>query len=1013
MSETFARGLVLAMLATGALGASAAQDQTIFEQRRASHWAWQPLKAQEPPGVIHKGWARDPIDRFILAKLEDHGIDPAPAADRRTLLRRVSFALVGLPPTPKEAAAFLADNSPDAYERVVDRLLASPRFGEHWARHWMDLVRYADTLGNESDAPIPNAWQYRDYLIRAFNEDVPYDQLVIEHIAGDRLDHPRRHPQEGFNESIIGTGFFWMNEGKRSPVDVRQAQADCFDNKIDVLCKTFLGLTVGCARCHDHKFDAITQADYYALYGYLKSSRYTQAMLNADALDAQAAELRERKERLRDAAAGVLLEQSHDLARYMLGAAQASSKPVEAVPAEMELSPARLEQWVKALKQPVNEDHPLFPWVKLAELGSEANSDALAARWHEIVTQLEARAKEATKTSSRDGDIELSDFAGRGYSGWFSEDQAFGSAPLRAGDFLMGDSPDHPIVSMITGGAWAHSGAISRRLQGTLRSPTFTITRRYLHVFASGRAARINVNVEHFVMIQDPLYAGLRHVLNDDQPKWHTFDLGLWKGREAYVEFADTTTPDLHDNAPAGIGADGYLAINRVLLSDQGAPATAEPPGALSILGNGPFDSLRTIAEKYQSIVEDSLAAFQKGELPDRPGAGARAALLDFLIRNGLLEGSGTALDRDVHSRLGEILGEFHQIETALAEPLRAPATVDGTPEDEYVFLRGSHKNPGALAPRRMLSAISGASPPPGSGRLELARKFAHPKNPFISRVLVNRVWHHLLGRGIVASTDNFGALGDPPTHPELLDYLASRFIADGWLIKKLIRHIVLSSTFQMSSHGGERAEEIDPENKLLHRAMLRRLEGEAIRDQILQISGRLDTKMYGPGVEIFLTPFLEGNYVADYGKPKSSGPLDGDGRRSVYQMVRRNFLPPMMVAFDTPPPINTSGRRLTSNVPSQALILMNDPFVIQQARLWAERILSAKEPDTASRVRQMYEDAYCRPPTDSEIALALQFLDEHGAELGVPKEQRAADVKLWTDLAHVLMNVKEFIFLG
>ena len=271
--------------------ATAAANRPDMGQRRATHWAWQPVRASAPPAVEDEGWVRTRVDRFILARLEAAGLQPAPPADRRSLLRRIHFAMLGLPPTPEEVEDFLEDQAPDSLERVVDRLLASPRFGERWARHWMDLVRYSDTLGNEADKPIPNAWRYRDYLVRAFNADLPYDRLILEHLGGDLLDDPRCLSDGGDNESVLGTAFFWMTEGKRSPVDLRQAQADSFDNCLDVMSKTFLGLTLACARCHDHKFDPVTQEDYYGLYGYLKSSRYTQTLLNRVELDAAAARL--------------------------------------------------------------------------------------------------------------------------------------------------------------------------------------------------------------------------------------------------------------------------------------------------------------------------------------------------------------------------------------------------------------------------------------------------------------------------------------------------------------------------------------------------------------------------------------------------------------------------------------------------------------------------------------------------------------------------------------------------
>ena len=249
-------------------------------EARAKHWSFRPIRAPEPPEVRDRAWPKDPIDRFILAALEAKGLAPAPEADRRTLIRRATFDLIGLPPEPAEIDAFLADEAPDAFEKVVDRLLASPHYGERWGRHWLDLVRYAETAGHEFDYDLPGASGYRDYVIRALNADLPYDQFVVEQVAGDLLDRPRRHPTEGFNESVLGTGFFSLGEGTHSPVDLREEEAQRLDNQIDVFSKAFLGLTVACARCHDHKFDAISTKDYYALAGYLQSSRHVQAFID-------------------------------------------------------------------------------------------------------------------------------------------------------------------------------------------------------------------------------------------------------------------------------------------------------------------------------------------------------------------------------------------------------------------------------------------------------------------------------------------------------------------------------------------------------------------------------------------------------------------------------------------------------------------------------------------------------------------------------------------------------------
>ncbi len=362
---------------------------------------------------------------------------------------------------------------------------------------------------------------------------------------------------------------------------------------------------------------------------------------------------------------------------------------------------------------------------------------------------------------------------------------------------------------------------------------------------------------------------------------------------------------------------------------------------------------------------------------------------------------------------MAALLHEQAQERAALTAQIKSSATavalVDQNGVNEHVLLRGSPKTPGPETARRYLEALGGADQPPiasGSGRLELARQMVEPRGPLTSRVMVNRVWHHLFGRGIVASVDNFGVLGEEPSHPELLDYLANEFVGDGWSLKRLIRRLMLSSSYQMSSHPDGAGDKADPLNLLLHRANLRRLEGEAIRDALLLVSGRLDNKLYGPSVDVFLTPFMEGR-----GRP-ASGPLDGAGRRSVYTKIRRNFLPPMMMAFDMPSPFSTMGRRTVSNVPAQPLILLNDPFVVLMAQLWAERTLASVDRSAADRIRAMYLDGFSREPTDAELAAALTFVAEEDELLTLPADRRPHDKKLWADFAHVLINTKEFIFI-
>ncbi|MBI4601046.1 MAG: DUF1553 domain-containing protein [Planctomycetes bacterium] len=845
-------------------GLQAGEGRFDLEERRREHWSWRAVEPRTPPPVEGAGWARTPVDLFLLARLEAEGLRPAPEADRRVLARRLAHDLTGLPPDPGSVEDFLADGSPDAHERLVDRLLASPAFGERWARRWLDLVRYAETLGHEFDYPVPHAWRYRDYVIRAFDEDVSYDRFAAEHIAGDLLEEPRRDPW-GRDASAAGTAFFWLTQQTHSPVDLRQARAEVVDNQIDVLAKTFLGLTAACARCHDHKFDAISTRDYYALHAILTSSRYRQAALPSEEIDAKVEALRRVGGEMR-----ALAEEAR-----ALGTAGASAPGAGTPPA------LAFEEWIP---------------------------DGLAFE---------------------------------------------GERP-RGPDCRLTGGEDAPALERVPAG-WVHSARLSRRLQGALRSPTFRLDRRFVHLLTAGKA-RVNLVIDGFTLIRDPIYGGLKRLVETEAPHWVTFDAGMWPGRPAYLELLDLSTPDLADSARgAGYGPDGWIAAGAVLLSDGPAPEGRE--------GLEPFPRWT-------------------------PPAGSAAA-----------------------DRLAAIAREHRRIEASLPEPVLVPAMAEGTGEDGHVLVRGDPGSLGEPVERRFLEAIAGRGQPPvgpGSGRRELARHVTDPANPFFARVMANRVWHHLFGRGIVPTTDDFGALGEPPSHPELLDWLAARFREDRWSVKSLVRLLAASSAYRMSSAASDPGAELrDPEDRLLHRMRARRMEGEAIRDAILALSGRLERGTPGPPVPVHLTPFLEGR-----GRPATSGPLDGAGRRSIYVEVRRNFLSPMMLAFDTPVPATTVGRRSESNVPAQALILMNDPFVAGQADLWARKALRSGPDSAEERVRGLYLEAFSRPPGPEELAEALRFLEEQGEARGLPPAARAFDEKVWADLCHAMFNVKELIFV-
>ncbi len=870
-------------------------DTFPLAERKAKHWAWKPIAHVEATAVKRADWPADDIDQFVLAKLEERGLSPAATTDRRTLLRRVYFALNGLPPTPAEAAEFVADKAPtrEALARVVDRLLDSPHFGERWARHWLDLVRYAETLGHEFDYPLAHAHQYRDYVIRALNADVPYDRFVVEHVAGDLLREgetgrggereknktqqsaaslplslspplplSRLHPTDGYNESLLATGFWFLGEDKHAPVDAKAEQAARIDNQLDVFSKTFLGLTVACARCHDHKFDAIRTSDYYALAGFLQSSRRQTAYLDPHGkIDAAVAELKRSRSE------------------------QTSNSKI-----------AKTRDVPEGTK--LFEDFTATSFVDLQHPSASPESRERIADNSPLTTH-------------------HSPLPHR----WFATGWAFGDGPNR-----------HGVV---------HSGELAPRLRGVLRSPTFTITHPQILYRLAGQNARVRLILDGYQMMD---FSGLLfngttfEVKTDGKWVWHrqAGDLQNHLGRRAYIELIDD--------------GDGWIACESIWFSNGGR----EPVGQASSL----------------SEIE--------------------------------------SLDRQAGSLSHEI-----------PEPMRAVAICDGNAVNEHVFIRGSHKNLGPEVGRRNLEALDGIDQPivdheAGSGRLQLALRLIDAKsNPFVPRVAVNRVWHHLFGRGIVESVDNFGVLGKEPTHPELLDHLAESFVADGWSLKRLIRRIVLTNAWQQSSEPqspelAKKAHDVDPQNLWLHRAPIHRLESEAIRDSMLLIAGRLDRKSFGPSVPVHLTPFMQGR-----GRPGNSGPLDGDGRRSIYTSVNRNFLSPMMLAFDTPIPFTTIGRRNVSNVPAQALILMNDPFVLDMSKHWAERSLKEQpEVTPEQRIERLYLDAFTRSPTAAEQAEALAFLHEQAKSYSLPADAWSRNAQVWTDLCHVLFNVKEFVFV-
>jgi cytochrome c553 len=882
--------------------APAPKEPGWYERAAREHWAFRPVRALQPGASIDSYW------RAALA-----GRPAAALASRRAWIRRAAFVLTGLPPTAEEIAAFEKDGS---YERAVDRLLASPHFGEHWARHWMDVVRYGETRGYEWNYEIVGAWRYRDYLIRAFNADLPYDQFVREHIAGDLLARPR--VAGGVVESLIATAFYRLGEaGHDDCIQFREISLDVVDNQIDTLAKAFQGMTVSCARCHDHKLDPIPQADYRALFGMLNSSRALTHTLDTSA-----------------------------------ASVDPSLKP--AIRAEL----ARL--WRSAsLELPAKGkgrtafDHPLLPWLALRNTADfSATWAALAQRYREE--------RDARAAFNRSGFGEL--------TGWTAT--GTGLRQTRAGDFAVALTGEKALQAVLPRGY--HTNAVSDRANGALRSPRLAKDKKYvsLRVMGGRFAAR------RTVLDNCAIGEGYK-LIDNEQPQW--VRLSTAYAQKALPEFVEVVTKSDNPRIPDRPGMikateaelaapQSYFGMTGAVLHD-GAASPKEELAHLDRLFAVPVTTEAELLERYRQVVREAVEAWAADRATDDD-----VRWIAAMLQAGVLPNSASASER-----LRELVEQYRAAERALP----TPQTIDGLGEDE----------PAPGVARGFLSKIGPAMPSPakGSGRRELAETIVRTDNPLTARVMVNRLWAHVFGRGLVRTVDNFGREGEAPSHPELLDHLAAQFVADGWSVKRTLRRMVLSEPFRLST---ELATKDD--NRLLQHYPLRRLSAEAVRDQILAVSGRLDRTLYGPSIApARLEP-------QDY-RRLFNGPLDGAGRRSLYTQITRMEGPKFLEIFDYPNPMAARGARDVTNVPAQALALLNDPFVRQQAEFWASGILKLSP---ERRVAAMFETALGRAASAEE----RDRFDTLAAKLTAL--HKGDEAKAWRDVAHAIFNLKEFVYL-
>ncbi|WP_419190333.1 PSD1 and planctomycete cytochrome C domain-containing protein [Saltatorellus ferox] len=966
--------------------------------------------AELPAAILERadsegnGAQRDWIDVALEARLEAAGIEPSPPASKESWLRRVTFDLSGLPPTPEEWRAYMAtDGDRASRAAVVDRLLASPAHAERWARRWLDLVRYAESRAHEFDYSIPNAFQYRDYVIRAFEADVPYDRFITELLAGDLVTEPRLDPTGAFDESILGTGAWFLGEAVHSPVELRADQCGRIAHQVEVLSKSVLAMGVACARCHDHKFDPISAEDYHAFAGFALSTGARQMRFETD-----------RQNRALASELHAFLEEIQP---------RSTAAVASALEAEAEGLATLLVRQAGAVENGALDRRELT-WSELLRRDTEGAAGSPVTWFLDPPTlEPDSEGQGASPPFVRT----LVDFGQLEEHRWITNGPGFGPGPLAPGAIVLdledddragagatagavavvrsivreGSAVAHPLwngLQLRSDAMGSSGGSMDWQQAGrTILSPTFESEHGRVAYLVRGQA-RVLMVVDGYRMVAGPLHAGvIASIDTGDGWAWIEQNVPTAAGQRAHLEWTAQGDEAFEIVRLVDLAPEGPLPV---LAAEQDWWSDAAASGDLD------WSTPEARADWLENAVRDASRLVRSGGVPGRSlSDGERAMLLnlaDDLVRHHPL----------VRDRIADALGgEAVRIadlrdRRALVSGL-APAAIDLDGRDERVLQRGDWRAPGAAAPRRAPSALRTSEEPlsvdgEGSGRLEFARALLESPSKTLQRVWVNRLWQALFTVGLVSTPDDFGAMGSKPSHPEILDQLALDFERDGWSTRRILRRLALSEAYARSTDPSETCRERDPENVLLSRMHVRRLEAEEIRDGMLAASEELDPARFGPSIPVHLSDFMSGR-----GRPRESGPLDGARRRSIYLEIRRNFPNPFLTAFDWPTPATCRGRRSSSNVPAQALALLNDPFVEDRARYLGEGFVkdqgdaAAEPPEETPRLETLWIRVLGRRPDGGERESALAYLD-------ASSDAREA----WVDLAHVLFNVKDFLFL-
>lgn len=989
--------------------------------RAKGHWAFQPYTKPAPPGVHNKNWIRNDLDNFILADLEASGLEPAPEADRRVWLRRVTWDLTGLPPTESELEQFLADKSTQAFDAVVDRLLASTAYGERQARVWLDVARYADSNGLDENLALENAWRYRDYVISSFNADKPYNTFVTEQLAGDLLPEPADKQQ--LRDRLTATGFLVLGPKMLAEQDKEKLLMDTVDEQVDVTTKTFLGLTGGCARCHDHKFDPIPTQDYYALAGVFRSTStfentaFVSRWRQLELANAASRKSRDEWNHAHDAAEAEWKKRTHDseliltkewrrnFARYLVAATEALRDTilVEAEDFSRGTLGVDKETWG-------NAETVIVRTTTTGPQFVEYDITVAKPLRHQLWVRMASQESRPMKVSV-DGDAvegaALSNTTGSFYPDGQMWVQA-ATVTLKAGRNVV-------------------------RLEGTVASMPH-LDAIALAPIADGSAEAPWPNAESVVfgkLEAVEIRQFLLYLTRAARAKNSIFN--IWN-RAAALPPGEFTKqiPDLW-----------------VKLRDERDKQTLTAPAALLSLLDAPApSSLPDLASRYQAVVATVDAEWSRElqtALQQKREAPKALANLEFEQIRQVCDGSAGAFavarrelellfSKDEQSAVAAARKTLDELEKSKPMPFdRALGVAEGTVADLPVHIRGSHLNKSKEStPRGFLHALDAALPQPtilqkSSGRLELAAWITDPRNPLTARVMVNRIWQGHFGEGIVRSPSNFGLRGETPSNLILLNWLACTFVERGWSVKSIHRLIATSAAYRMSSTWNALGAQKDPEDRHLWRMPRRRLDAESIRDSLLAVAGKLDRTMGGS-----LLMIKDGEYVTNdqsRDQARYSAP-----RRTIYLPIIRNAMYDLYTTFDYNDSSVSVDRRPATTSAHQSLFLLNSPLALSVAEAISADVQKTDASDDR-RIVTLWKRVYSRVPSDRELERASAFLAqarslERGADPpvtaggGESKSDAPADPQVhkntpgeveqsaWRGLCQALIGSNEFLFV-